>query len=83
MCIRDSHGAIGEYAKVAALKQAYQAAGAYVLLADAGFGEMHSYTIHEPVGVVGLITPWNYPFLMGEMCIRDRPTPRFIHGEDV
>ena len=30
------HGAIGEYAKVAALKQAYQAAGAYVLLADAG-----------------------------------------------
>ena len=32
----DVHGAIGEYAKVAALKQAYQAAGAYVLLADAG-----------------------------------------------
>ena len=32
---------------------------------NAGFGEMHSYTIHEPVGVVGLITPWNYPFLMG------------------
>lgn len=32
----DVHGAIGEYAKVTALKQAYQAAGAYVLLADAG-----------------------------------------------
>ena len=32
----DVHGAIGEYAKVAALKQAYHAAGAYVLLADAG-----------------------------------------------
>ena len=32
----DVHGASGEYAKVAALKQAYQAAGAYVLLADAG-----------------------------------------------
>ncbi|WP_417084111.1 5'-nucleotidase C-terminal domain-containing protein [Evtepia gabavorous] len=32
----DVHGAIGEYAKVAALKQAYQEAGAYVLLADAG-----------------------------------------------
>ena len=32
----DVHGAIGEDAKVAALKQAYQAAGAYVLLADAG-----------------------------------------------
>ena len=33
---------------------------------NAGFGEMHSYTIHEPAGVVGLITPWNYPFLMGQ-----------------
>ena len=32
----DVHGAIGEYAKVDALKQAYQEAGAYVLLADAG-----------------------------------------------
>ncbi len=29
-----------------------------------GFGEMHSYTIHEPVGVCALITPWNYPLLM-------------------
>jgi betaine-aldehyde dehydrogenase len=28
------------------------------------FGPMHSYTIHEPVGVCGLITPWNYPLLM-------------------
>ena len=26
---------------------------------------MHSYTVHEPVGVCGLITPWNFPFLMG------------------
>ena len=25
---------------------------------------MHSYTVHEPVGVCGQITPWNYPFLM-------------------
>ena len=25
---------------------------------------MHSYTVHEPVGVCGLITPWNYPLLM-------------------
>ena len=32
---------------------------------NAGFGKMHSYTVHEPVGVCGLITPWNYPFLMG------------------
>lgn len=30
-----------------------------------GFGKMHSYTVHEPVGVCALITPWNYPFLMG------------------
>lgn len=29
-----------------------------------GFGKMHSYTVHEPVGVCGLITPWNYPILM-------------------
>lgn len=29
-----------------------------------GFGPMHSYTIAEPVGVCGLITPWNYPLLM-------------------
>lgn len=29
-----------------------------------GFGAMHSYTIHEPVGVCALITPWNYPLLM-------------------
>lgn len=28
------------------------------------FGKMHSYTIHEPVGVCAQITPWNYPFLM-------------------
>lgn len=30
-----------------------------------GFGEMHSYTVHEPIGVCALITPWNYPLLMG------------------
>lgn len=28
------------------------------------FGKMHSYTVHEPVGVCGQITPWNYPLLM-------------------
>lgn len=28
------------------------------------FGKMHSYTVHEPVGVCAQITPWNYPFLM-------------------
>jgi betaine-aldehyde dehydrogenase len=31
---------------------------------NAGFGKMHSYMVHEPVGVVAQITPWNYPFLM-------------------
>ena len=29
-----------------------------------GFGPMHGYTVHEPVGVCGQITPWNYPLLM-------------------
>lgn len=29
-----------------------------------GFGPMHTYCIHEPVGVCGQITPWNYPVLM-------------------
>lgn len=28
------------------------------------FGEMHSYTVHEPIGVCAQITPWNYPLLM-------------------
>ena len=37
--------------------------GAYDV--NSGFGEMHSYTIHEPVGVCAEITPWNYPLLMG------------------
>ncbi len=29
-----------------------------------GFGAMHSYAMHEPVGVCALVTPWNYPLLM-------------------
>ncbi|MDR0886243.1 MAG: aldehyde dehydrogenase family protein [Clostridiales Family XIII bacterium] len=29
------------------------------------FGKMRSFTVHEPVGVCALITPWNYPLLMG------------------
>ena len=28
------------------------------------FGQMHSYTVHEPIGVCAQITPWNFPFLM-------------------
>ncbi len=31
---------------------------------NSNFGSMHSYTVHEPVGVCAQITPWNYPFLM-------------------
>ncbi|MFC7468511.1 aldehyde dehydrogenase family protein [Actinomadura keratinilytica] len=30
---------------------------------DAGTDEVHSVVVHEPVGVCGLITPWNYPLL--------------------
>ncbi|WP_404476896.1 aldehyde dehydrogenase family protein [Novosphingobium sp. BL-52-GroH] len=26
--------------------------------------QYHSYTVHEPIGVVGLIVPWNYPLAM-------------------
>jgi acyl-CoA reductase-like NAD-dependent aldehyde dehydrogenase len=26
--------------------------------------QYHSYTVHEPVGVAGLIVPWNYPLAM-------------------
>lgn len=31
---------------------------------NSGFGKMRSFTVHEPVGVVAQITPWNYPLLM-------------------
>lgn len=27
-------------------------------------GEWHAYTVHEPIGVVGQIIPWNVPLLM-------------------
>jgi len=29
-----------------------------------GDGKFFSYTKHEPVGVIGMITPWNFPILM-------------------
>ncbi|WP_428421818.1 aldehyde dehydrogenase family protein, partial [Paraeggerthella hominis] len=40
-----------------------------VLLADTGEadmlpGNMMSLVVHEPIGVVGQIVPWNFPFLM-------------------
>lgn len=27
-------------------------------------GDFHAYTLHEPIGVIGQITPWNFPLLM-------------------
>lgn len=30
-------------------------------------GEFHAYTLREPVGVCGLITPWNFPLVMAAM----------------
>ena len=27
-------------------------------------GDVHAYTLREPVGVAGLIVPWNYPFMI-------------------
>jgi betaine-aldehyde dehydrogenase len=29
-----------------------------------GFGPMHAFSMHEPVGVCAQITPWNYPIVM-------------------
>jgi aldehyde dehydrogenase (NAD+) len=29
-----------------------------------GFGNFFGYTLHEPLGVVGAIIPWNFPLLM-------------------
>lgn len=36
---------------------------------DAGSEEVHSVVVHEPVGVCGLITPWNYPLLQASWKI--------------
>ncbi|BCW20790.1 gamma-aminobutyraldehyde dehydrogenase [Arthrobacter sp. NtRootA9] len=41
------------------------AARAYSTLGSDDYAENHTSVIHrEPVGVVGVITPWNYPLLM-------------------
>ena len=32
-------------------------------------GEYHAYTLREPIGVVGLIVPWNFPLVMALMKI--------------
>ena len=31
------------------------------------YGDFHVYTIKEPVGVVALVVPWNYPLVMAAM----------------
>ena len=30
----------------------------------------------EPIGVVGQVTPWNYPMMMADLEVRARPSPR-------
>ena len=32
-------------------------------------GEFHAYTLREPLGVCGQITPWNFPLLMAAMKV--------------
>ena len=32
---------------------------------DNGTTDFNTNIVYEPIGVVGAITPWNYPFLMG------------------
>jgi betaine-aldehyde dehydrogenase len=53
--VDDVVGVFRHYAKVAA-----EDAGRVV---DAGRADVVSRIVHEPVGVCGLITPWNYPLL--------------------
>ncbi|MFF3401779.1 aldehyde dehydrogenase family protein [Streptomyces sp. NPDC002659] len=36
---------------------------------DAGSPDIHSFVVHEPVGVCALITPWNYPLLQASWKI--------------
>jgi betaine-aldehyde dehydrogenase len=36
---------------------------------DAGSPDIHSVVVHEPVGVCGMITPWNYPLLQASWKI--------------
>ena len=56
-----------------------------VLLADTGEadllpGNMMSLVLHEPIGVVGQIVPWNFPFLMAAWKLRSRARRRRLHG---
>jgi betaine-aldehyde dehydrogenase len=62
--LRESRIDIGDVIKVfryyAALDLAEKEGGRPV---DAGSPTVHSRVIHEPIGVCGLIGPWNYPLL--------------------
>ena len=65
----DVHGAISGYAKVAALKKAYEAEGAYVLLMDAGDFCQGDPTVSVSQGKTAVagkpaITSSDIPFLM-------------------
>lgn len=53
--IDDIVGVFGHYGRIAA-----EDAGRVVDTGDAG---VRSRVVHEPIGVCGLITPWNYPLL--------------------
>ena len=61
------------YAKVAARHLAPRRTGTGWLLSKAGWVE------REPYGVVGAITPWNYPFIIAMDCV----TPALIAGNAV
>ncbi|MFE3327705.1 aldehyde dehydrogenase family protein [Streptomyces sp. NPDC059176] len=43
--------------------------GEHGRVVDAGSPDIHSVVVHEPVGVCGLITPWNYPLLQASWKI--------------
>lgn len=60
----DVHGAISGYAKVAALKDAYEARGAYVLLMDAGDFIQGDPTVSTSEGATAVVvsnTTWLPP----------------------
>lgn len=37
----------------------------YEVIENGTNGDFQTTIMYEPIGVVGAITPWNYPFLMG------------------
>lgn len=55
--------ASGEVGRAAAMLEFYASLGRQPLgsTLPSADGSMHLYTTREPVGVVGLVTPWNFP----------------------